>query len=410
MENANLARRLDAIDGIRFVLMAPHELETRQGKVSYRGESVSVIFMDFNTNVLPDLHKKYGLDALMQAVRENRVINPRGTEPVNFKGVYELITDPERNRVFHRETVRRTPWTRQFYPRKTTGPDGQQINDLIGWTADNWDQLVLKPERGYSGKGVKVGSIHRDVEDIIRHVLDEGNYIVQQKIPLDEWAEIIPEPDHLARDVLLKRFQTDFRCLFGKNILYGFPGRYGGVPTNVGSGGGVQPLAVFPAGTDIGEEIQKMNSIICNAGYDRVREVIEQQKKMALGHRFTYLLGPIRIAIRPRLIRTDQLKALARYCRCIWKDCLVLEKMWYEGRLGLKIDMDPDELAITHSQPWKGSATMNLPAGRWIILNRSWDLEKLIPSWICAAVREGMLLNLPGGDTPGSPPLIIRGA
>ena len=39
------------------------------------------------------------------------------------------------------------------------------------------------------------------------------------------------------------RYQTDFRCLFGREGIFGFLVRFGGVPTNVGSGGGVQPLA-----------------------------------------------------------------------------------------------------------------------------------------------------------------------
>ena len=46
-------------------------------------------------------------------------------------------------------------------------------------------------------------------------------------------------------DLVMRRFQTDFRCLMGPDGMFGFLGRYGGVPTNVGSGGGVQPLAVL---------------------------------------------------------------------------------------------------------------------------------------------------------------------
>ncbi len=355
VENINLVARLDAIDGIRSALMAPYELERKQGRVSYRGVPVSLIFMDFNTNVLLDLHKKYGLTPLLQAVREGRVINPRGTEPINFKGVYELITDPERNKLFHQETIRRTPWTRQFYPRETTGPKGEKISDLVAWTAKNWDDLVLKPERGYSGKGVKVGCIHNDVEDIVSHALKEGDYIVQEKIPLNLWAESIPEPDHEKKEVIMKNYQTDFRCLFGMEVLYGFLGRFGGVPTNVGSGGGVQPLAVVPPGTEPGEMTRRVNELVQTAGYERVCEIMEHRNKLALDHCFTYLLGPIRIALRPRLITGKQLKALGRYCKSIWKDCLVLEKLWEEGKLGLRLNMDPEELEIVQSQPWKGS-------------------------------------------------------
>lgn len=76
-ENRNLARRLDAIDGISGALMAPHELELKNGTVCWQEKPVSIIFMDFNTDVLLNLHRKQDLSPLLQAVRENRVINPR---------------------------------------------------------------------------------------------------------------------------------------------------------------------------------------------------------------------------------------------------------------------------------------------------------------------------------------------
>ena len=51
-ENINLAKRLDAIDGISSALMAPHELELQEGRVCYRGTPVSIAFVDFNTDIL----------------------------------------------------------------------------------------------------------------------------------------------------------------------------------------------------------------------------------------------------------------------------------------------------------------------------------------------------------------------
>lgn len=174
IENRNLVSHLNAVDGLKSILLAPHQLEISNGRVCYRNEPVSVIFMDFNTNVLLDLHRKYRLDPVLQAVSEGRVINPRGTEPINSKGIFEVLTNPGKKRFFHNETVRRTPWTRQFYPRHTTGPAGEEITDLIEWTRKNWENLVLKPERGYSGKGVRVGGIHNATDEIIDMALADG--------------------------------------------------------------------------------------------------------------------------------------------------------------------------------------------------------------------------------------------
>ncbi len=177
VENRNLAKMLDAVDGITGVLAAPQELELKNGRVCWQGQPVSVIFMDFNTDVLLALHRKHDLSPAIQAVREHRVINPRGTEPFNVKSMFELLTGPAGGR-FHPEIVRRTPWTRQFFERQTEGPDGEPIDDLIGWTHRNWDRLVLKPERGYSGHGVRVGTVNENADDAIELAIKAGDYIV----------------------------------------------------------------------------------------------------------------------------------------------------------------------------------------------------------------------------------------
>jgi hypothetical protein len=354
VENKNLVAHLNDRKGLSAALIAPHEVESKNGRVCFKGQPISIIFMDFNTDVLLKLHRKCGLDPLIEAVREGRVINPRGTEPINSKSMFEVLTDSRKGHLFHQETIRRTPWTRQFFPRRTVGPEGEEIPDLVEWTRSNWHHLVLKPERGYSGKGVNVGGINQNVDNIITHALEEEDYIVQEKIPLNLWAEKMPELNRTDKNVVEKTYQTDFRCLFGHRTLFGFLGRYGGVPTNVGSGGGVQPLAVVRSKINIAEVTKKMNKAIMTMDYGEVLEVVEHQKKMAMDHQFTYLLGPIKIALRPRLITQGQIKALEGYCSGIWSDCLTLEKMWLSGELDLRLRFDPDELEIVQSQPWRG--------------------------------------------------------
>ena len=354
-ENINLAKRLDTIDGIRGVLCAPHELELKDGVVCLRGQPVSVMFMDFNTDVLMTLHRKQNLSPVLQAVKEGRVINPRGTEPFNVKSMFEVMTGPFKDR-FHSEIVDRTPWTRQFYQRQTEGPNGEGIDDLIEWTRSNWDDLVLKPERGYSGHGVRVGTVNDDIEEAMNLALKEGDYIVQEKIPLALWAEEIPSVN--GEKIDLKRYQTDFRCLMGVDGLVGFVGRYGGVPTNVGSGGGFQPLAILASDISVREAVDRINDAIMNMQVDDLLEVIEKQKKMAMDCDFTYLLGPVKIALRPRVIATNQIEALKSYGQKTWADCLILEDMWLSGQLDSMINIEEEELEIARMNPWKGSAAI----------------------------------------------------
>ena len=97
-ENINLAQRLDQADGITGILAAPDEFELVKGQCCHDGRPVSLVFMDFNNDVFLKLHRKHDLSPLKQAIAENRVLNPRGTEPVNVKSMFEVVTGPERHR------------------------------------------------------------------------------------------------------------------------------------------------------------------------------------------------------------------------------------------------------------------------------------------------------------------------
>ncbi len=354
-ENKNFAKLLNTFDGITGALMAPQELELTGDTVCWKGRPVSTIFMDFNTDVLLKLHRKHNLDPLLRAVKEHRVINPRGTEPFNVKSMFEVVTGTYRNR-FHDEIVRRTPWTRQFYTRSTTGPAGETIADIVEWTRNHWDDLVLKPERGYSGHGVRVGTVDADVDEAIGLALKQGAYIVQEKIPLPLWAEEFPVVEN--GEIHLKANQTDFRCLMGPKGLLGFVGRFGGVPTNVGSGGGFQPLTVLRSDVSVRDAVNRINDTIMSMDAGDLLQVVEERDKMALACEFTYLLGPVRIALRPRLITSAQIAALRRYGQKLWDDCLTLEKMWLAGELDEFVNIEEEELEIARMNPWGGSAAI----------------------------------------------------
>jgi len=202
---------------------------------------------------------------------------------------------------------------------------------------------------------VRVGKVNSSADEAVEAALREGNYIVQEKIPLELWSEDVPTVNLITGRIDLNRYQTDFRCLLGPSGLFGFLGRYGGVPTNVGSGGGVQPLAILRSHMSVAEAVNRINDAILGMDYAAVLEVFEMQNRMALEERFTYLLGPIKIALRPRLITPDQVEALTRYCAAMWSDCLALEQMWQNGELDAMIKIEEEELEIARMQPWGGS-------------------------------------------------------
>ena len=188
---------------------------------------------------------------------------------------------------------------------------------------------------------------------MIDFALTAGNYIVQEKIPLSLWAEEIPEMQD--EKISLRQYQTDFRCFVVPSGPLGFMARYGGVPTNVGSGGGMQPLAVLSSDMSVREAVNRINDSILNINPADILEVLHEQNKLSLGSHFTYVLGPIKIALRPRVIAPGQIVALQNYGAKLWLDCLKLEKLWLAGELDDLVKVEGQELEIANLQPWSGT-------------------------------------------------------
>jgi hypothetical protein len=313
--------------------------------------------MDFNNDVLLKMEKDQPLTALRQAIKDDLVVNPRGMEPAGAKGLFEAVTDSIGAQL-HETTVNRTPWTRQLYERAATGPDGEPITDLVTWTRENWDRLVLKPEQGYSGEGIFIGFQSENPDADLEEALKVGNYIVQELVPLPLWAEESPWLFREQQQVGLQRWQTDFRCLITDAGLIGFLGRFGGIPTNVGAGGGTQALAMLPGTTSAGEVAAQINGAICRVKYSILEEIRQEVNEQAVAMGHTYLLGPIMTAWRPRLLNEAQVQQLRVYCENLWADSVKLTNWWRAGNLDEFIRITPEEEAIARGAPWTGQPAL----------------------------------------------------
>ncbi len=351
IENQRFVDYLRTEKGVAAELAGPRELKAKNGKIMLNNRLVTAIYMDFNTSVLVELEKKHSIKALRQAIADDILVNPRGMEPIGAKGVFEAVTGAWRDKL-HQTTVERTPWTRKFYPRSTTGPKGEEISDLIKWTEKNWESLILKPEHGWSGKGIIVCAQEKNIKGGIKKALDKnyyGEYIVQSAVPLPLWSEKMPEIE--GGKVVLKTKQTDFRCLITNRGVIGFLARYGGVPTNVGSGGGVQALAVITSGQTPAQATAEINQALAAMDFAQIKKIRQEIDQRAMAMKFIYLNGPIPIGLRPRLISPEQIKALKEYGQNLYQDTLVLEKAWRDGELDDIVHLSQPEREIALSQP-----------------------------------------------------------
>ena len=361
-ENKSFVKYLNTLDGVRASLAEPGHLLIKNNKVYCRGEEATVIFMDFNMNVMSKIGEDEDIRPIKEAVKQGILVNPRGMEPLGAKGLFEAITDKYNGRL-NEDTEKHTPWTRQFFPRKTTGPNGEVIEDLVAWTEEHWDDLVLKPAHGYSGHGIFVGYMKKSRKRHIRTALDEGDYIVQQLVPLGLWSEQITWPLDEERCLFNREWQTDFRCFITDDGLQGFLARFGGVPTNVGSGGGIQPIGILKNDIAPGEAVRLINRALNNLGYQAYMQVQNEINKRAVEMGFTYLLGPIMIALRPRILTMDHVAELRRYALSIWNDAVKLEELWRKGELDDVVKIGDEEKELAICQPWRGSPALMVSDG-----------------------------------------------
>jgi hypothetical protein len=361
-ENKNVVKYLNSLDGVKASLAGPGHMSLKNGRVCCRGEEATVVFMDFNADTLVKIGQHEDIRPITEAIGAGILVNPRGMEPLGAKGLFESITG-ECADLLSEASTEHTPWTRLFHARRTTGPAGEAIDDLPAWTEQNWKGLVLKPAHGYSGHGIFVGDRADNPSECIQTALDSGDYIVQQLVPLPLWSERSVCPGADQASVELTEWQTDFRCFVTDEGLQGFLARFGGVPTNVGSGGGIQPLAVLVENIPYREAVDRLNEALFKLGYHGYQQIQDEIERQAVEMGFTYLLGPIKILLRPRILTSNHLDELRQYAHDLWTDSLRLEELWRKGRLAHVVTIGDDEKNLAMKQPWRGSPALMVSDG-----------------------------------------------
>jgi glutathionylspermidine synthase len=162
--------------------------------VSYSGgklrASHGVIDVVYKRVLLHELVERGGVDhPILQAVRDRAVcmVNPPSCKILHKKASLAVLSDEKNARLFDPEELRQIaetiPWTRVMEERRTMH-EGVEV-DMLDFVASHRDQLVLKPNDEYGGKGIILGWEVDETawRDAMTTALAEP-YIVQQRIPL----------------------------------------------------------------------------------------------------------------------------------------------------------------------------------------------------------------------------------
>ena len=174
--------------GLECVIGDPSAAEYRNGKLWVEAKPVDLIYKRV---LLHELVAKMGLDnPVLRAVRDRAVcmVNPPSCKVLHKKASLAVLSD-ERNEHLYDAEARaaihaHVPWTRVVEERRTAF-EGREI-DLVPWTAEHKDDLVLKPNDEYGGKGIVLGwEVEPDAWGAALRTALETPYIVQRRIALE---------------------------------------------------------------------------------------------------------------------------------------------------------------------------------------------------------------------------------
>jgi hypothetical protein len=183
--------------GIPCVIADPRHVEYTGGRLVADGAPVDVIYKRV---LIHELVEQGGMDhPVVRAVRDGAVcmVNPFRCKILHKKASLAVLSDERNQHLFDaaaREAVAsHVPWTRVVEERRTER-DGTTI-DLVPWIADHKDELVLKPNDEYGGKGIVLGWEVDGAawEAALRTALAEP-YIVQARVtlpsePFPSWTD-----------------------------------------------------------------------------------------------------------------------------------------------------------------------------------------------------------------------------
>ena len=173
--------------GLDCVIVDPREVEYDGRRLRSKHGDIDLVYKRV---LLTELVERCGINHdILRAVKDHAVcmVNPPSCKILHKKASLAVLHDERNAALFDADETRAIaasiPWTRVVEDRRTTY-EGVSI-DLLAFTEANREQLVLKPNDEYGGKGIVLGweADSATWKQTIATALNEP-YIVQQRIAL----------------------------------------------------------------------------------------------------------------------------------------------------------------------------------------------------------------------------------
>jgi uncharacterized circularly permuted ATP-grasp superfamily protein len=231
--------------GVRALVCAPQELTFDRGALHANGERVDLVYRRVLLNDI--VARPAECAALVDAYAQHAVCvaNTFRCKLPHKKAFFAVLTDPEHDRLFsasERAVIREhIPWTRVLAntPTERAGRRGS----LLEIARHEREQLVLKPNDEYGGKGVVLGweTSPGEWETALHGALQDpyGSWIVQQRIAIRR--EVFPQFDDEGV-VSMRQMLVDLAPYLFRGRMTGYLTRLSATGlANVTSGGGQVP-------------------------------------------------------------------------------------------------------------------------------------------------------------------------
>ena len=182
--------------GYPTIIVDPRELEYRGGWLRAGDFQINLVYKRV---IVGELIERCGLDApLVRAVRDRAVCmaNSFRVQMLTKKVLFAQLDDPANEHLFTTDEIaslrRHIPWTRKLAEGFTTYR-GRKV-DLLDFAMAHKEQLVLKPNGDYGGRGVTLGW-ECDTEKWRQAISDAlgASFIIQERVEVIQ--ELFPTLD-----------------------------------------------------------------------------------------------------------------------------------------------------------------------------------------------------------------------
>lgn len=234
--------------GVPTVVCDPRELTFRNGTLTAQGRKVDLVYRRVLIGDIVARRQECMALTEAYASRAVCVANTLRCKLAHKKAFFAVLTDPRNAPLFSRSELdvfgAHVPWTRLL--RDGEAEKGGRRVPLLELVRREREQLVLKPNDEYGGKGVVLGweTAEGDWDRALSSALADpsGSWIVQERIPVRR--EVFPQFD-ASGCVAMREMLVDFAPYLFRGRMTGFLTRLSATGlANVTSGGGQVPAFI----------------------------------------------------------------------------------------------------------------------------------------------------------------------